>query len=838
MKISRRILLAGGAASAFARPTQAYLINEPNGAAAHGWNVLKIGAGGQVTNLDYPTANSPFLITTDTGGAYALNKSTGEWVQLITKAALPSAFYGNNIFLNGAYSLVSAPSDPTRGYLCYSVWNGGENTAHILVSNNINASEPSTITFTDPASFSGGVWDSNIRYKGYGPKAAVDPANKDVVYVGTPHSGQFVSTDGGQSWSAVPNVPASRSGIPATGIVFDASSGTTGGKTNTIWMHSNGNGVWRSTNAGASFSHITMGTGPTAVGRAAIGIDGIYYAAEADTSKLWRFASNTWSDISPGSNVNAGIVVSHSAAGDVAVYNYNGSFNWTSNGNSGSPPTWAGDGTDPLRVASDIPWLLQPPSPTAASGQDYLNVIDMVMDPVINHKIWAASGVGVWYTVSTSGQASFTAQSDGIEQLVTTKIISPPGGKPVISFWDRAVFYIDNPTIYKSGYGPNYTEVIEKGFSVDYATTDPAYVALFAVAQLTGGAESAYSSDGGLTWTQFANFPNIVGGCIAVGDGGATTAKIVVSAADRGDVWTTINNGTTAWTRVDAPTVFGNGARNAAVNNMTVTAVGPGSAENLRLTVTGIGTAQNGDQCPTVILPGIMPAGPLANSTMTRVNGTTIELQGTAGWSGSLSSNGAVQARVETGWGIFRMANRQSVCADRTAKGTFYIVNSNADGVGGGFYKTTDTFATATKMHNQLKGADQAGFGNQIQSVPGKAGTYFYSGGQLCSSLYLTQNGGARLTAITGVKDVYAIGVGAPKPGNDYPGVYIVGTVRGIYSIFRSDDSAARWAANTVTWTDLGAPSIDKFTTISGDADIWGVCYVGGQGISCAYYTP
>jgi hypothetical protein len=40
----------------------------PHGSAGlHGWNVFKIGAGGQVMGIDYPTSPSPFLIATVIG---------------------------------------------------------------------------------------------------------------------------------------------------------------------------------------------------------------------------------------------------------------------------------------------------------------------------------------------------------------------------------------------------------------------------------------------------------------------------------------------------------------------------------------------------------------------------------------------------------------------------------------------------------------------------------------------------------------------------------------------------------------------------------------------------
>ena len=100
-----------------------------------------------------------------------------------------------------------------------------------------------------------------MRIAMYGQKMAVDPNNPNVVYVGTPQNGLFVTTDGGASWQSVSAVPVSAkdgSGVypGITGIEFDPALGVTGGKTNTIFAASYGNGVYESTNGGASWSAI------------------------------------------------------------------------------------------------------------------------------------------------------------------------------------------------------------------------------------------------------------------------------------------------------------------------------------------------------------------------------------------------------------------------------------------------------------------------------------------------------------------------------------------------------------------------------------------------------
>lgn len=771
----------------------------------HGWNTFEIGAGGQVTNIDWPNASAPLLITTDTGGAYAYAPGpfpSRPWVQLVTKASMPSALTDMTAsperWMNGAYDLASAPSSAAICYMGYSTNNGDENTAHVLKSTNCNASDPNTITWTDLAGFttactSNCIWTSNSGpYKATGRKIGIDPNNANVLIVTTPHSGQFLSTDGGTTFGALNNVTASAGNLPAVGVAFDNSSahncGSGSNQTCTVWICSQGSGCWRSTTGSTgTFSQQTSGTGPTNVGRAHIGIDGVFYACEYDQTKLWRFTT-TWTDITPagGTGACASPVVSPFTAANVAMVGPSGSIFWSMSANSGTP-SWVGATTAAIRSAADIPWFIVPASPAT---QDYLSIFEMVMDPNTAGKLWGASGIGVWNTTSTSGQASYTGVSRGIEQLVVNQIISGAGCSPVVAAWDRATWYMNSPTSYKSGYGPDYIGSIEFGWSIASSPTTPSFVAQLNISGQGGGYNSSYSTDCGNTWTHFAFFPTATvdlntytGGYIAVSDGGASTAKIAFAIGNEGGLYTTTNNGTSAWTEVDLPTVFGNGMQN------------PG--------------------------PGV-----------------TVGFQ----------HNGRV--------------NRQSMCADSAGGGIFYIYNSNASATGGGFYKTSNTFTSAARMIIPFTGAaNNGGLANQMNCVPGKTGYVFYAGGQQGASLFLTKDGGTNWpatttpAAITGTfvdpihstsgsctpTDVYQVATGAIKSGNDFPSVFIVGTCGGNLGVWEADNTNAQWNAGTaIAWKNLGLPSgwFDQPSALSGDNNTYGVAYLGGKAITTFIYTP
>ena len=208
------------------------------------------------------------VVRADTYGAYIWNGT--QWQQLVTNTSMPAFIQpGNGPGLNtsGVYEIQIAPSNSSIMYMEYM--------GDVFKSTN----KGTTWTQTSFAQVSDG---SNDAYRIDGQKMAIDPNNPNIVYVGTPDKGLFVTTNGGVTWqqvSAVPASPADSSGVypGMSGILFDpVIGGTTGGNTNTIFASSYGNGVYESTNAGATWTHLTGG--PSNVVIATVSPTGAYYA--------------------------------------------------------------------------------------------------------------------------------------------------------------------------------------------------------------------------------------------------------------------------------------------------------------------------------------------------------------------------------------------------------------------------------------------------------------------------------------------------------------------------------------------------------------------------------
>ncbi len=229
------------------------------------WQVMKVGAGGYADGLD-EAPDGVLVVRTDTNGAYLWNGTS--WQQLVTASSMPAAFIAANPVSSGqgVYEIQVAPSNSNIMYMMFD--------GNVFVS----ANEGTTWTQT---SFARVTEDPNDCYRMYGQKMAIDPNNPDIVYVGTPQNGLWVTTNGGETWSQVSAIPVSddeSDGYPGiTGIMFDAAiGGVVDGVTQTIFASSFGNGVYESTNGGASWTHLSGG--PSDVEYATVGPNGAYYA--------------------------------------------------------------------------------------------------------------------------------------------------------------------------------------------------------------------------------------------------------------------------------------------------------------------------------------------------------------------------------------------------------------------------------------------------------------------------------------------------------------------------------------------------------------------------------
>lgn len=467
------------------------------------WKPLPVGGGGWLTGIQVSPDGRVRVVRADTYGAYVWNESRGEWTQLVTADSMPFAVWGQDRDA-GVYEISLAPSAPNRMYMAFagSIFRSDSAGEHW-----IRTGFPKT------------QMDANDDFRTFGAKMAVDPVNADVVYVGTQKAGLLTTSDGGRTWHNVAAVPPSKAAsngkFPGlAGIAFDRSGGTSGRRTKFIYAASCGSGVFFSGDAGTSWTPLPGG--PLCIRQGKVSNDGAYYAVDEDGTSIWRYGHNAWTRITPESERSpkgtwATVAIDPHEPRRIVAAKQGGSIylsvdrggNWTELTPKG-----------PRRTASDVPWL-------AWTNENYMSVGDLLFDPVRVDTLWFAEGIGVWQAriESDGSPLTFVSQTAGIEQLVANQIIVPPGGKPVLASWDRPIFYLNEPGRYPSTHGPDNERAIVTGWSVDYAPSEPSFVA--AIMDWWGVEKSGFSKDGGRSWTPFpARPPTInngkIGGSIAV----------------------------------------------------------------------------------------------------------------------------------------------------------------------------------------------------------------------------------------------------------------------------------------------------------------------------------
>jgi hypothetical protein len=505
-----------------------------------GWSPLKVGAGGWITGMDTcSTAAGPlYALRTDTYGGYVGNPNAGTpWQQVVNANAMPASGIGQPGTSEGVYEIRIAPSDCNRLYMTYRKM--------------IFRSKDAGQTWSQTAFTYTGTMDPNDADRMWGEKMAVDPANPDVVYAGTPGSGLFVTTDGGTAWSAVAGIPVATVAAGITGIVFDSSSGTTAGRTKTIYAVSNGNGVYQTTNAGASWS--ALNGGPTTVTHAAIGTDGVYYTVNM-TNFVYRYQNSAWAT-SADSTIQL-----HSIATDpfnpARIIGGRDSGHLIVSTDHGA--TWgAGVIWTVKRQATDVPWL-------ANANEAYMSNGAMRFDPVVQNKLWFTDGIGVWYSTDPANTATTTwnSYSAGIEQLVARDVCVPPGSSNVVlAGLDRSVWVVPRANV---SYPSNYNKMgssasLIAAHSVTYSIANPNHLVAVVNHGLVGEPElSGYSLDGGATWTPFPTQPGTGG---QSGDIVAPSIDNIIAVIGKKYAYRSTNRGVT-WTPLSLPGDSGGDTQN------------------------------------------------------------------------------------------------------------------------------------------------------------------------------------------------------------------------------------------------------------------------------------
>ena len=169
------------------------------------------------------------------------------------------------------------------------------------------------------------------------------------------------------------------------------------------------------------------------------------------------------------------------------------------------------------------------------------------------------------------------------------------------------------------------------------------------------------------------------------------------------------------------------------------------------------------------------------------------------------------------------------VVSDRVNPGKFY----GYDPASGAVFVSTDGgvsfVAGATGLPQDYGSAGWTAEAN-LKAVAGHEGDVWLP---TSTGLYHSTDSGASFERLASIDSAPLVGFGMAAPGASYPAVYAVGTVAGVYGIFRSDDMGATWIRINDDRHQYG-----MLGDVSGDPRIYGRVYLATQGRGIVYGDP
>ncbi|NLM59399.1 MAG: xyloglucanase [Clostridium sp.] len=186
-------------------------------------------------------------------------------------------------------------------------------------------------------------------------------------------------------------------------------------------------------------------------------------------------------------------------------------------------------------------------------------------------------------------------------------------------------------------------------------------------------------------------------------------------------------------------------------------------------------------------------------------------------------SSPALTTNNGSSWTVCRgISNGAKVASDRVNGKKFYAFYN------GKFYVSTDggesfTATTASDLPVSV---------NDIKAVPGKEGHVWMAARD--GGLWKTTDGGATFTKISNVSTAHVVGFGKAAPGQDYMAIYITGEIDNVLGFFRSDDAGKTWVR--INDDQHGYGAVD--TAITGDPRVYGRVYIATNGRGIVYGEP
>ncbi|AOZ92593.1 WD40/YVTN/BNR-like repeat-containing protein [Paenibacillus crassostreae] len=550
------------------KSSQENSINTPKNISSYEWGRAKVVGGGFIPGIIYNQKEKDLVYArTDMGGAYRWNATTKSWTQLMNFVSF------DEWNMLGVESMATDPVDTNRLYIASGTYTNDWTTMNGVILRSTdkgNSFERTELPFK---------LGGNMPGRSMGERLAIDPNNNKILYLGTRSgNGLWKSTDYGETWNQVKNFPSVGNvkdyysdDLGVVWVTFDPSTGSRGKTTQTIYVGvaDTNQSIYRSTDGGQTWAAVPnqprQGYLPHHGVLSSKGQLFVSYAQEVGpynggSGSLWKFNSvnGVWTDISPTGNTDnpyGGLAVDAQNPDIIMVATMNkwwpdefiyrstdGGLTWKS--------LWTLDySKDPVRNNqytldySLAPWLDWGEKKNLPEQNPKLGwmIGDLEIDPFNSDRILYGTGATLFGSsnmtaLDRGSMVNISVQADGIEETAVLGLISPPSGASLISSMGdiggfrhadltKAPTMITNPTIGTST-------------DLDYAEYNPNIVVR--VGNADGiGARMGVSTDNGVTWRPANNAwvplegDTTQGGHVAVGADGKTIVWSPSSSSDK-----------------------------------------------------------------------------------------------------------------------------------------------------------------------------------------------------------------------------------------------------------------------------------------------------------------
>ncbi|MFK4040930.1 cellulose binding domain-containing protein [Nonomuraea wenchangensis] len=715
---------------------------------------VRIDGGGFVPGIIFnPTERNLIYARTDIGGAYRWNQSTKSWTPLLDWAGWDKWGY------NGVISLATDPVQTNRVYAAVGMYTNSwdPNNGAILRSTDKGETWQATAL---PFKLGG-----NMPGRGMGEALSVDPNDNRVLYFGTPNgNGLWRSTDYGATWAKVTSFPN------AGNYAQDPSdpNGYLSHRPGVVWVTYDK----RSSSAGTATKTIYVGV-----------------ADKENTVYRTTDGGATWSRLA---GQPTGYIAHKGVLDTVNGYLY------LATSDTGGP--YDGGKGDVWRYATATgTWTQISPVPSS-SGDDYFGYSGLTIDRQKPGTLMVATQISWWPDViffrSTDSGATWTRVWDWT------------------SYPNRSFRYTmnitENPWL-TFGTNPQPPEVTPKlGWMTESLEIDP----FDSNRMMYGTGATLYGTENLTQWDA----------------GGQFTIRPMAKGIEETAVLDLISPPS------GAPLISGLGDI-AGFRHTNLDAVPPMMfTQPLFTSTTSLDYAEKN---PSVMVR----AGNFTDADRPNDSHVAFSTDGGANWfqgtePGGVNEGGTVAAAADgsrfvwapkgitpvysVGYGnswqtASGLPTDAVVESDRVNASKFYGLS------GGRLYLSTNGGATFTAT--AATGLPTTG---KFKAVPGIEGDLWVAGD---GGLWHSTNSGTSFTKVSGITKSVNVGFGKAAPGGTYQAIYTVATIDNVTGLYRSDNGGSSWLRindDKHQWGNMGE-------ALTGDPRVYGRVYLGTNGRGVIY---